>query len=248
MIRLDLKSSLSKFGIGIFETIKVENERPIFLEKHLNRLKVSSSDLDFEIENSFFEKLKLEVETACKERHNEALRLTISKEGYDFEFRNIQYSKKDYEVGFKLKKAETIRGNSKLFRYKTCNYMENIIEKNIALKEGFQEAIYFDFENNLLEGSMSNIFLIDNKDQIVTPSLQKPILPGIMREVVIETAKIKNYKIREDKITEKDLLKAKSVFITNSLVEIMWVSSYHKVKYQKSEMIDSLKEQVKLYE
>ena len=46
---ISFDSKLSKFGIGLFETIKIENE-PIDFDLHMNRLYNSVKDLNIKID------------------------------------------------------------------------------------------------------------------------------------------------------------------------------------------------------
>ena len=46
---ISFNSKLSKFGIGLFETIKIENE-PIDFDLHMNRLYNSIRDLNIKID------------------------------------------------------------------------------------------------------------------------------------------------------------------------------------------------------
>ena len=60
------------------------------------------------------------------------------------------------------------------------------------------------------------------KDNIIyTPSISCGILPGIMRDKVIDLINKLSIKIEIDKFKIDDIFKADEIFITNSLMEIM---------------------------
>lgn len=46
---VSFNSELSKFGIGLFETIKVKNSKAIYLDMHLDRMYKSSNELNIAI-------------------------------------------------------------------------------------------------------------------------------------------------------------------------------------------------------
>ena len=139
---ISFNSSLSKFGIGLFETIKIENN-PVDFNLHMNRLYNSVSDLKIKV-NIARKSLEKEVLTYIKENDikNKALRVTLFDEGYNISIRDIVYNDKMYEDGFKLTISPIKRGDSILYRHKTTNYFENIYTKEFSNINGFNDAIF----------------------------------------------------------------------------------------------------------
>jgi len=72
----------------------------------------------------------------------------------------------------------------------------------------------------LAEGSTTNIFLVNN-GELVTPSSESGVLPGITREAVLEIAQASNIKTLERQVGLKELIEAEEAFITNSILELM---------------------------
>src|SRR5262249_51940584 len=74
------------------------------------------------------------------------------------------------------------------------------------------------------EGSRTNVFLFRD-GALVTPSLDGPIVPGIMRGLVIELARGIGLDVWEEKaMTEPWLEGASEVFLTNSVRGIIPVA------------------------
>ena len=100
---ISFNSKLSKFGIGLFETIKIENE-PIDFDLHMNRLYNSVRDLNIKID---IDKSTLKDKVLMYIKHNniknKALRVTLFDEGYNISTRDIIYNDKMYNEGFILK-------------------------------------------------------------------------------------------------------------------------------------------------
>ena len=71
---ISFNSKLSKFGIGLFETIKIENE-PIDFDLHMNRLYNSVRDLNIKID---IDKSTLKDKVLMYIMYNEGFKLTIS--------------------------------------------------------------------------------------------------------------------------------------------------------------------------
>ena len=110
---------------------------------------------------------------------------------------------------------------------KSLNYLDNILSKNRAKKNGAEEAIFLNTKGYITEATTSNIFLI-NDNLLMTPSVECGILPGITRQIVLEIALKLKLKIKCKKILPKEIFKANEIFLTNSLIEIVPVVEINK--------------------
>ena len=84
---------------------------------------------------------------------------------------------------------------------------------------------------HLTEGTISNVFFYQG-GIVCTPSIQCGILDGITRGIVLDLAVREGYIVREGEFTRDDIYHAAEVFITNTSLEIMPVSSVDAVKYK----------------
>ncbi len=112
---------------------------------------------------------------------------------------------------------------SPLPKVKSLNFLTYILARFEAKERGADDAILTNTRGYIAEGATSNIFLI-KRDILVTPSLDNGILPGITREVIIGIAKRLKFRVRERKISYRELAQASEVFFTNSLVEVLPVT------------------------
>ena len=126
-----------------------------------------------------------------------------------------------YESGFKAALSPLRRNSqSPLSRLKSTCYMENILARMQARAAGCDEAILLNEQGHLAEGSTTNIFLV-SKGELITPSLESGVLPGITREAVLEIARASNIKTLERQVELKELIEAEEAFVTNSILELM---------------------------
>jgi branched-subunit amino acid aminotransferase/4-amino-4-deoxychorismate lyase len=103
--------------------------------------------------------------------------------------------------------------------------MENMLARRDARDTGADEAFFLNEKNYLTEAAGSNLFLV--KDGVLkTPRYESGILPGVTRVVVFELAAQLGIKVREVNLKLTDLLQADEVFITNSLIEIVPVTTF----------------------
>lgn len=226
-------SDLSKFGIGLFETIKVE-KYPIDLDLHMDRMFNSIKELNINIQYSK-EFLKNEILKYIDINgiENKALRLTIFDEGYNISVRNIPYNNETYEKGFKLIISPIKRGNSIIYKHKTTNYYESIYSKRYANERGFDDGLFVDTDGKILECSMSNIFFIKG-NCIYTPSSNLPILNGIMKKRILDICGEMNIPLVEKNIKIRDIADYDFVFVTNSLMNVMKVTQIEDIFYETS--------------
>ena len=210
------------FAQGVFETILIKKEA-IFLEEHINRLNKSidimnlGEHIDIKFIKNFIKEEKLK---------NIVLKIVVTEKNIVFSTRKIKYSKEDYKNGFKIKLSSVLRNPTSNMTYiKSLSYNENLYEYNKANKEGFNEVVFLNIYGNIAEGATSNIFIIKDK-KIYTPMISDGILPGVVRNWVIE-----NFEVCEKHLNKKDLYSADEVFITNSVLGIMKVVQFEEKKY-----------------
>ena len=204
------------FGKGAFETILVK-EKAVFLKEHISRL---NNAIDY---LALGEKVDLELieDIINNEGYNNiAVKVVVTEKNIVITTREIKYNEKTYEEGFNIKISKVLRNStSNICRYKTLNYLENIIEYEKANNEGFNEAIFFNEKNNLSEGCTTNVFIV--KDNVIyTPTVDCGILNGLLRKWVID-----NFSVTAKEISKEEFLESDEVFLTNSLVGIVKVST-----------------------
>lgn len=233
---ISFNSDLCKFGIGLFETIKVTN-RPIDFDIHMDRIfnSIKELNLNIKLERKFIEN---EILNYIENNNiiNKALRLTVFDEGYNISTRDILYTQDMYKKGFKLNISPIKRGNSILYKHKTTNYFENIYTKNYANEKGFDDGIFLNSEGTILECSMSNIFFIKD-DIVLTPSSNLPILNGTKKKRIIETCQELNIKVEETEINVNEIHKFDFIFISNSLMGAMKVAQIEDILYDDKNII-----------
>jgi branched-chain amino acid aminotransferase len=102
---------------------------------------------------------------------------------------------------------------------KSNNLLNNALAMQEALRAGADEALMRNHDGDLVEGSLSNFFLVRG-GAVLTPPLTAGLLPGITREFVIELARDVGVPVREERLTPDDLRTADEAFITGSTREV----------------------------
>ena len=220
------------FGDGLFETIKAEKGNLLFFSKHYNRLAKSAKKLCIHFSISL-----LELKTQCKKlleinKLSEAIvRITLTrgntKSGLDIPPQtsaNLLITTFPYTRQSDIYPTvciTDIKRNeySLLSRLKTLNFLEPILARQQATKNGYIEGIMLNTKGAVTETSVGNLFVIINQT-IYTPKEKDGLLPGVIRQIIIDIILEVGIPFREKTLYPKDLIEASEIFHTNSLIEM----------------------------
>jgi len=226
------------YGYGLFETMRAYHGTIFLLERHLNRLLISSQIIGLDSKLAKINLGKACIDTLIANGLEDArLRLTVSRGEVDsFPGPSISStptvlvtarsysapSPQIYSKGFKVGVSSLHRySQSPLSRLKSANYLISILARMESEAAGLDESLILNERGFLTECSTSNIFFVTSHTGLVTPSLESGILPGITREVVIELADDLKIDVVQGEIRLEDLEQFDEAFLTNSLMEIM---------------------------
>ncbi len=223
------------FGLGAFETMAVYGGRPVFLEKHLERLARGLEFLGISRRVTEEDVYRFLEENGIP--FPEVLKIVVSEENTLFLPRKNPYKKEAYEKGFTIDFAQIRRNETSRFVYhKTLNYGECIRERREAAARGFDEAVFLNSRGEICEGTASNLFFVRD-GRIVTPALSVGLLPGVMRGYLLE-----RYDIEETKLYREDLKRFDECFLTNSLMGVMPVIQFESYLFSSRETADRIGE------
>ncbi|WP_308637067.1 aminotransferase class IV [Paenibacillus silvisoli] len=235
------------YGMGLFETFRTYGGEPYLLERHLTRLAEGCDSLGIRCKLDAAElRSWLRELMAANELPEAYVRLTVTAgEGVlglptgDYEQPNMLLLVKAlppsppslYVDGRELVLLRTRRNTPEgEVRLKSLHYMNNIIAKRelaaIGSAASGAEGLMLTRDGSLSEGIVSNVFF--TREGIVqTPSVATGILPGITRGRVMELAAELPAiaAVEEGLYTWSDLLAADEVWVTNSIQELVPVTS-----------------------
>jgi branched-subunit amino acid aminotransferase/4-amino-4-deoxychorismate lyase len=204
------------FGAGFFETILVRRGTPMFLEEHLARLRASLQ--------AHGEAVLLpppEVMTtsavastvdACLEQgpgasFTGALKLTVSDGRLLVTFR--AYSPQPRRIELPRIDRETYRRGDRSLNHKSTSHLRQYRSMNDL-------CVYVNEGDELCETPIGNLFFLRD-GRIVTPRLDAPCLPGIVRGVLLKAGSCAGIPIVEEHVSCSDLARVTGCAMTNSL-------------------------------
>lgn len=249
-LKLSQENRAFKYGDGIFETVKIQNNKILFWEDHYFRLMASMRIVRMKIPDfftpEFLQEQIIQVITANQlENSSVRIKLNISrKQGglYTPQSNDIDYiisvkeltnkfytiSDDYYEVA--LYKDHYIAPDL-LSTIKSNNRIINVVGSIYAKENDFSNCFLLNTNKMVVEALNGNLFLV--KDKVIkTPPVSDGCLKGILRKQLIQIIeKLPEYELVEASISPFELQKADELFITNVIHGIQPVSKFRKKTY-----------------
>jgi len=236
-----------QYGDGLFETIAVKDGEACLLDLHIKRLESGLKTLSFPPID--LNQLTTDIKTKIQLHKNSILKLIVTRgvgeRGYKAPKNTMAniifiFSKQKFDLNIDNLKSVSlclcktpVSTNPVLAGLKHLNRLENVIARNEWNNDEFDEGLMFDSQNNLIEATSANIFLLKN-NCLYTPNLENSGILGVIREVVIDMAKTLSIPLKITEINIDDCYNADALFLTNSLIGISPVNKIEKIEYLKS--------------
>jgi len=237
--RLSIADHAHLYGDGLFEGIRIYKGKVFKLNEHVDRLYHGIRYLDFKMNISKDELLRIILAT-CKESgvQNGYIRLNVTRgTGLGLDPKNIDqtpntmvmvsvlalYPPSAYEEGlsvittsFRVIPADTLDPRVKCIG----RYAANILAKGEANRVGAGEGLMLNHQGYLAECTGDNLFLIKGR-KVRTPHPSCGILEGITRCTVMSLAKANGFEVEEAFLTPFDIFTADEAFLTGTAAEVI---------------------------
>ena len=224
------------YGDGVFEGIRAYDGRVFRLKEHLDRMYDSAKTIDLHPPLSKDELSEVICELLKKNKLDNAyIRPIISRGVGDLGLDPRKCPKPSviviatswgamygdlYEKGLRAITVSVRRNPAEALppNVKSLNYLNNILAKIEANYKGGDEAIFFDTNGYISEGSGDNLYVVKN-GEILTPATLNN-LRGITRMVVLEIAHSLGITVKEQNLGYYDLYAADEVICTGTAAEV----------------------------
>lgn len=209
-----LKSDAFPFGEGLFETLPWKDGKPVLFEDHWARMRASAAALAYPFpfeHDAVLHALQKEIQNDCR------LRIVYRKSNEPtLEVQTLQ--PRDVPKNAILLPVKITP--HPLAQHKVTSRELYEERRDAAVRAGATDALLLSPQGEVLETTRANIFAMIG-GILKTPPLNGQMLPGIMRNQIIQSSKAKNCPVREESITEKQLAAAEEIFITNSIIGVV---------------------------
>ena len=249
------------YGDGVWETLAVKEEIPLLLDEHLTRLQWGVSAL--RLQGLDLDSLKQQILEQCKNIERGVLKLIVtrgsSQRGYNPAGLTTpriilhmnpapSYPSTYHDLGIVLGLVTGIRLAYQPFLagFKHLNRLEQVLARAECAAE-WQEGLVMDHHHHVIEGTMSNLFIYTQDQVLVTPEVSGCGIAGIMRAQVLKIAHECGIQCRIQPLFVQDVLNARSVLMTNSVMGLWPVREFKQQHYVIADSIQILQQQLKPY-
>jgi branched-chain amino acid aminotransferase len=237
--KISVYDSGFQHGDGVYEGIRVYNNKIFMLKEHIQRLYESCKTLDIKLDIPQIELMKIVKKTVIKNLDagfkNLHIRLQVTRGLKGMTGMNPKMNLTEYSLvicvdekkpifnskGIKLITSTLLRFSPQYLDAKihSCNQLNQIMAAIEANRQGADEAIMLDTNGFVAETNSTTLVLIKNSEFLL-PKIDY-ILPGITRKILMKIAKDNQIPTLERNISISEFYNADEVFICGTVGEIV---------------------------
>ncbi|VAX12266.1 Aminodeoxychorismate lyase [hydrothermal vent metagenome] len=229
--RISVRERSFQYGDGLFETMAVIDGICPFWDRHMQRLQKGCQQLQLPFPDRSL--LRAEAQVLIQNERRAVLKLILSRgeggRGYVYS-ENVppsrifmrypwpEYPKQNGQAGVQVRFCNTtLARQPALAGLKHLNRLEQVIARNEWRDGEIAEGLMLDENENVIEGTMSNLFMVQNK-RLYTADLSRCGVAGIMRGYILDLARNAGIAIHIGDISKQQLGDADEIFLSNSLI------------------------------
>jgi branched-chain amino acid aminotransferase len=235
-LRIDLQDRTFEHGLGLFETFRTWNGRPSLLPRHLQRISRSARELDIPLKENDLPDTRAvhDLIVANQSEFGRAddvrLRITLTgglatspPSGSVLSMTAKPLLPPVREPGLFVTQTMQVTSDDRLSRHKTLNYWRKRVAQAQARDAGSDDVLCVTPDGLICETCRANVFLVESH-RLLTPSVDGPLLAGVMRGAVLERARHMGIAVDEEPSPIGRVRTADEAFLTNSLRGILPVA------------------------
>ena len=220
-----------QYGDGVFETIRIVDGSIPLETLHLRRLQNGCDRLRLPLD---LQTLQCQIPQFIHDCADGVLKVTVTRgsggRGYNPAdakgrivlglFPRTPPPESWVHDGVRVKLCETRLGHSPaLAGMKHLNRLEQVLARGEFQTGEFEEGLVRDIHDNVIEGTMSNVFLVAS-GKVFTPDLSLCGVEGVMRQWLMDSF-ARQLPFQAGRLSLDDLLQADEVFFANSVMGIL---------------------------
>lgn len=207
--------------LGLFETIRVEEQKPLRFAAHLRRLQQSASALRIPFEASRITRAAEEACLVITSPLPHRLRIDLFPDGSVTATANVLEPIASEVTVFWASKVlpdanqAVMQSSNVLLAHKVNQRtMYDLAWKNAVALGGF-DAVFLNEQGFVTEGGRSSIFIQPKEsNQWLTPPLSAGVLPGVIRQSLLDDPQ---WNAHQATLTAADLVDADRILVCNAL-------------------------------
>jgi branched-subunit amino acid aminotransferase/4-amino-4-deoxychorismate lyase len=212
-IAIDDPTCLS--GLGLFETMAVEDGRPLELGDHLDRL--ASGAAAWGIAAPPREDVARASREAAAAPGAGWVKIVLTARGRSIVFSGEAGERRETATAVVLPWRRDAR--DPLAAHKTLSRAREALGLRWARDRGADEGLWLNGRGHVAEACTANVFLVRGR-RLFTPAPREGILPGIVRRRAIEAAKGLRWLVHEGNLRVERFARADEAFLTSSVAGV----------------------------
>lgn len=224
-------------GDGVFETLRVYQGVPFLVDEHLARLFTSLRKVQLQIpwnRDQLRAQIRLLVERNALLHVDGRLRLTVTRGPGTPPARShgaptvlitadpyVPLDLQVYEQGVDVRTSLYRRAAHPGFQMKSTSYQHNLQMRRETGVNGAFEVLQWNTDDFLVEGSFTNVFVVDSRGVLRTSHPREGCLKGVTRGAVLSLATRRGIPTRQGEVDAETVATAREIFLTGSMVEIV---------------------------
>ncbi len=214
-----------QYGDGLFETVRCEQGRLRWFERHLARLAAGCGRLGIAVPDGAM--LRAEATAVAAGMARSLVKIIVTRgearargyrpRGDETATRIVSAhpwpdtASADFRVGLS---SVTLGESPQLAGIKHLNRLAQVLAQRAAADTGLQEVLMRSGHGDVVCGSMSNLFLWQGRE-LLTPGLDACGVAGIMRGLALELAPRLGLAVRVAPVSVAQLASARAIIVTN---------------------------------
>ena len=243
-----------QYGDGVFETIATEKGLLLCWDEHIKRLEAGCKRLNIPAQDS--EILKREALALIDSNKKSVIKIIITRgqggRGYAAPdqpeanrivslFPFPEYPA-DNSNGISVRICDyRYAQNEALAGIKHLNRLEQVMARSEWTDTAIAEGVVLDNKNNVIEGTMSNIFCVKD-DVLSTPELNLCGVEGIIRNKILELAPTLEINSQVKLISLDELKNADEIFVCNSVIGLWPVTKLEEQNFSVGNMTKQIRQ------
>lgn len=250
-----------RYGDALFETIRLCNNRLMFLRDHISRLRLGMTVLRMNVPAEFtYENIQdLIIQLLKHNVHtpNARIRLTVFRNDggfYEPESNDISFLIESEELNdvYRLNQkglwvdiySDIRKPVNKLSNIKSANALLYVMAALGRQSMKLDDCFIINEAGNICESVSANIFIVKN-GTLYTAPLTEGCVAGVMRKQVMGLATQNRILTFESPITVHTLMNGDEVFLSSSIRGIQWVGQFRQ-KFYTNKMAQYFTDQLNL--
>lgn len=226
-----------QFADGVYEVCEVRGARLVDFPRHMVRLQRSLRELQIDEPMPItalaiimrevvrrnrvtYGMVYLQV-TRGVARRDHAFPPSSVKPSVVVTARALDYEKKQQTAATGIKVITLAENRWPRVDIKSVSLLPNVLAKQEAREKGAYEAWYVDSDGFVTEGASSNAWIVTKDGRAVTRSVDRGILAGITRAVLVEVMGALQIRLEERPFTPAEAREAAEAFVTSASQIVM---------------------------